>query len=1687
MVKHESNSQFQEQEIPFEAKQQQPLDSTFNQASCQSHFNCNAPQRHQLPTNAQSGLQYTALASITSTDSDPSEILRQFKRSLPATNIHNFTKQPLPYFPSAGIDQSSEKLNRPFRQSQKRNIQDSYSDDLEPLERASKKVYSGDMPADKIELRNLVETLEVNLQVSPYNTTQPFISSTTPTSVESAPPALIVPRTAQSEQDIDFDDLVNQLLERVMPDIDTPQFCTIHLSTSELKQLTRRIEVILKRGLSDELRADTMASLLKYLEISISYFASIDPASIDNDPSSEGEHDDIGRVSRSLSRISLSLEHVMLSLIIFDVNHLQHLFPEELLIDALSVFKSYLDKFLTPALEFSKDFTGLPMYSQLFSTIAKDDSVKKRMLTVVGTTCEISEKLRGTCRLELSDQIVVKLVYISLSLFFIDTSSELILGFTESESIRQAGSNLLQMIYAKQPNQRSWILEEILSLLIKLPHGKKVSKGYRLIDGTKIHSSSALLMQLLHTGSESPLHTILPPDFLEINQSLQKLEIQKLLDTIRVVQDEAKSSIVYILNFLLSRCAKGAKSSVDADYKMVLESLLSDFLIVLGQPEWPCAELYLLLISKAMIRYLDDPKADSASKSMAVDTLGSISARVKTILNHLAKSAIRDSATNHGENRPFYGAICSKTKLPDLLFLQISYNNVIEYLGFNEVNDFAANATKKMWICQWTHTICNAIMKDTSEDSWDKDCWTVMVQEISKYWRLYDCPEMRLRPNSVLTRSQASQSSMALTAHQQLFLSFDTLLSRILATLEGGAVTLRAKSLKALSLIVTGDYAVLAQQNVRNTIALRLQDQSPSVRDAATDLVGKYMLQDAVIRKAYYDIVSERISDTGLNVRKRVIRLLRDIYHKFDSPVMRQNIFQKLLLRVYDEEATVKELAIKSVSEVCFSPFIQATNLSMEDDEAQDMTLTLISITSAQKREISRHARTLVDMIGKLSSQQDEAVGSVISHLLRRERIHNTFDLAAQGQELTRSCSILVDSLVDLMQTLQDEDAPKSAVAATVHTLYIFVKSEPRLLEAKHLSALSVYLHCSSTSEDWRITMFVLRIFQDTVPVIHGMSLSDSQMIEKLVLALVAKCPVVLLPEATSVLCLVVNVMTVQYDRLCKFFQTCVDLLNVDAGKLRRGIVVQENKTRRLMTIVSLLCRHFSFDQAAKDMPEQNPLAELKIKMLPTVQEYIYEILATLCGPDQTRSLQQTALQSIGHIYMSFPILMNTQKSLDIMDSVFASHDNELKSELLQIYNNFLTKIQATPVTEQSKYVNYSLMAKAEDHLEAGIGSAVMQRYLDRILQCVLVTDKRLQAAAMEVIIQVTQQALVHPMLCMPAIVALETSDDPLPDADIQGFKISSDTGDMVSLLAPMYSLVGDKRQARNSLLSALVKVLDVDIEALDVEVDGKYSRFIAEMLAYLEYRTTEEVFLIIFLLNRIIAGSGISILQRITDMSLAQQNSSTDQVPKKNVARRKGIVVKNVERKKTVKIVDDYSNKRVTDTMQDDNDLTSMKNLSNAKDGSGSLKQLGSIAKVCTVLEVVMELKSHLKRVYDISEMKCQQFQPTAHASHKEKPAPRFTGALARIQWKSSAHELEAICGKPDVLQDDVVTQRLIQEQLERFQQLIETETVEQLSEVNHMNSRPSPLQESILYRGHANEASLVSDESEEENDDDH
>ena len=89
----------------------------------------------------------------------------------------------------------------------------------------------------------------------------------------------------------------------------------------------------------------------------------------------------------------------------------------------------------------------------------------------------------------------------------------------------------------------------------------------------------------------------------------------------------------------------------------------------------------------------------------------------------------------------------------------------------------------------------------------------------------------------------------------------------------------------------------------------RFLDQSTSVREAAVELVGKFILIRPELVPKYYDMLSDRILDTGISVRKRVIKIFRDICIEHPDYDKIPEMCVKMIRRVNDEEGIKVGLA----------------------------------------------------------------------------------------------------------------------------------------------------------------------------------------------------------------------------------------------------------------------------------------------------------------------------------------------------------------------------------------------------------------------------------------------------------------------------------------------------------------------------------------------------------------------------------------------------------------------------------------------------------------------------------------------------------------------------------------------------------------------------------------------------------
>jgi cohesin loading factor subunit SCC2 len=146
----------------------------------------------------------------------------------------------------------------------------------------------------------------------------------------------------------------------------------------------------------------------------------------------------------------------------------------------------------------------------------------------------------------------------------------------------------------------------------------------------------------------------------------------------------------------------------------------------------------------------------------------------------------------------------------------------------------------------------------------------------------------------------------------------------------------------------------------------------------------------------------EHLQDTGLGVRKRVIKLLRSFYGATDDIKRRTDICTKLVLRMFDEDDTVKDLSIKTLEELWFPSITSQSALQKprngthgSDQHDKTQLLSKVSVIMGVAASFRDRQSPLEDVLHKImASKEDVDAGQ----------------LHARYSEI---CEALIDGLVD--------------------------------------------------------------------------------------------------------------------------------------------------------------------------------------------------------------------------------------------------------------------------------------------------------------------------------------------------------------------------------------------------------------------------------------------------------------------------------------------------------------------------------------------------------------------------------------------------------------------------------------------------------------------------------------------------
>ncbi|KDN44083.1 ARM repeat-containing protein [Tilletiaria anomala UBC 951] len=1237
-------------------------------------------------------------------------------------------------------------------------------------------------------------------------------------------------------------------------------------------------------------------------------------------------------------------------------------------------------------------------------------------------------------------------------------------GASAPGKLRRPCLSILCFIFGKHAQQRTWIVEEILSSLIKLPDMKKGRKQYRLSTGALVHPINALLLQLIQSAADVSLS----PSSAILGLGTSARDIEMSDDDLGGVSGGESEGSASHISFSLEGCisasqavtaylvhklqnhGKVVKSSSDMSYVSIIENLIVDLVSMLFSIDWPAAALLLTRLSAAFAALLED-KASADAKGVAIDQLG------------LVAAALRRAQLIMVDHSLPLSRLGVHTNADDLNKIVEAYVETIQHLDRQQGGDVVAiEAATNYWQAQGLGDLSALLShfeerggagsddaESTSAITRLRDAARTGKEKIS---RLYGAQQQR--QHQLVTASEVKSEfendtpitrlTEMLTLTSMSFVSFEFVKKRLLKSVDEQAVGNRAKALRAIGAISIVDADLLEDEQICGMVETRLADSSPGVRDTAVNLLGKYLLRKQDRISHHFRQLLNRLHDSSLAVRKRVTKLLTGFYDVLEDDDLRVELCVRIVRCVLDEDSGLQQLALNAIGQIWFGQALiqdgdvkppaatppEHTNVlaRIKFDNSKSSRLSRAPSSSGASEseagvdDLAKHAVIITRVCGQLRERP-----SPLEEVFKR--IGQSSTDPGLGPSVHRKFKGLLERLINSLVT--EEPQQPEALFNCIKAIHTIVSTHPTTLSVSKTKALLPYLKSSQTPEELQIMELLLRIFHARLPTLPRSALIFAEQLQRTLISMVSKPPAVsptspLMQELIACFCTTIKVLTHDYKILVRTLEACASRTSRTLSRAMSEMDYKPDRSAALViAMTTLLCENADYDKMRAEVPELR--VDLDRFSKGSILDSVYSMLLQLYEA-KFEGWQLIALQNLGMLLRSYAHLWTLPSTVALMDAVFAGDNARKKELLLRIMSEYLTREDERKAAElrafseqvarsARKGVDMSqLVGNTEAFADSSVSTQLTQHYLRPVLRGALSVDLPVtQRISLDILKHTVMRGLSHPLQCLPALISLETSDDPRISAKalhmhshlaskhgsilavryldharaafdfqrsqhpqysaLRGYR---DPEDPRALLQHWYNLIRDRQQPRLDFIKGMVKAFDVDASSDVKAMDVLFIRFLADNLATLEYKGQQEVLLAIHELKIILSVGGMQALFTAQRVVQEGQSSAT---PAASPSKRR----RQVSEPKTPSTVAgsfDDSPGKISQGFAEDSET--------ADDASQSSEpSIVGIPRVCLIMATALALRNHLKWLYNMPESKCLKFVPgKKNSAGGEKPA---------------------------------------------------------------------------------------------------
>ncbi|XP_075040342.1 nipped-B-like protein isoform X2 [Mixophyes fleayi] len=1253
---------------------------------------------------------------------------------------------------------------------------------------------------------------------------------------------------------------------------------------------------------------------------------------------------------------------------------------------------------------------------------AKCSTHKQRVIVMLyNKVCDIVASLSELLEIQLlTDTTILQVSSMGITPFFVESVSELQL----------CAIKLVTAVFSRYEKHRQLILEELFTSLARLPTSKRSLRNFRLNssddDGEAMYIQmvTALVLQLIQCVVHLPSDRDNPEE-----------ESNKKIDQDVFITNSYETAMRTAQNFLSIFLKKCGSKQGEEDYRPLFENFVQDLLSTVNKPEWPAAELLLSLLGRLLVHQFSNKSTEMALRVASLDYLGTVAARLR-------KDAVTSKMDQGSINRILKQSAEGEDEIQQL------QKALLDYLEENTETDPSLVFSRKFYIAQWFRDTTMETEKAMKSQKDEDSEGTHHAKEIESTGDIMRRAEKRKKFLRGIIRAAPSQFSTLksssdtvdyddaclivryLASMRPFAQSFDIYLTQILRVLGENAIAVRTKAMKCLSEVVAVDPSILARLDMQRGVHGRLMDNSTSVREAAVELLGRFVLCRPQLAEQYYEMLVERILDTGISVRKRVIKILRDICLEQPTFPKITEMCVKMIRRVNDEEG-IKKLVNETFQKLWFSP-------TPQNDKAA-ITRKIVNIT---------------DVVAACRDTGYDWFEQLLQNLLKSEE-------DASYKPVKKACTQLVDNLVEhilkyeeSMDETDNKGVNSGRLVSCITTLFLFSKIRPQLM-VKHAMTMQPYLttKCSSQN-DFMVICNVAKILELVVPLMEHPSETFLATIEEDLMKLIIKYGMTVVQHCVSCLGAVVNKVTQNY----KFVWACFNRYYGALIKLKtehhddpNSTVLTTNKPALLRSLftVGALCRHFDFDQE-----------DFKGSSKVNIKDKVLELLLYFTKHSE-EDVQTKAIIGLGFSFIQHPILMFEVEVKNLYNNILSDKNSSVNLKI-QVLKNLQTYLQEEDTRMQQADRDWKKVSKQEDlkemgDISSGMSSSIMQLYLKQVLESFFSKQSSVRHFALNVIALTLNQGLIHPVQCVPYLIAMGTdpepsmrnkSDQQLVEIDkkytgfihmkaVAGIKMSyqvqqaiiSDSKRIVrgfrqdesitALCCHLYSMIRGNRQHRRAFLISLLNLFD---DAAKTEVNMLL--YIADNLAGFPYQSQEEPLFIMHHIDITLSVSGSNLLQSFRE-SMVQAGK-----PKKKPKQKSSSEESGSESEEEV-VRPRRTRRRVTSESDSDNEDDVDHVLNCLPSDAAPLIEFANASQGILLL---LMLKQHLKNLCGFSDSKIQKYSPTESAKVYDKAINRKTGVHFHPKQTLEFLKRDVTCTK---INDDI--KRTIAKQYLDFKLLME------------------------------------------------